>query len=133
MRAKELKAFLNKLPDDTEILIRCQVHEHPSMGVKETVGIASVTPQLNGTVHQIMFNADKAIRMVSFQPQPTDLVSCKTCVRASRILACQKRERMCEECKATCECKDCGHFNIDSMEPYSNRPKYERDPLAKNV
>ena len=132
MRAKELKAFLNKLPDDTEILIRCQVHEHPPMCAKETVEIESVTPQLNDTVHRIMFNANKAIRVTSFQPNPTDLVSCKECVRANRILTCQKKERSCEDCKATCECKDCGHYNVDSMEPFSNRPKYERDPLTKN-
>lgn len=131
MRAKELKQFLNKLPDDTEILIRCQVHEHPPMGAKETVGVASITPMLSETKHQIMFNPERLVRMTSYQPMPTDMVMCTDCVRANRIATCQKRGRACEECNATCECKNCGHFNCDVEEPYSNRPNYERDPHTK--
>ena len=132
MRAKELKQFLNKLPDDTEILIRCQVHEHPAMGAKETVGVASITPMLSETRHQIRFNPEKIVRIASFQPLPTDMVCCTECVRAARIATCQKRGRVCEECRATCECKDCGHFNTETEEPYSIRPRFERDPYGKN-
>ena len=95
MRAKELKQFLNKLPDDTEILIRCQVHEHPAMGAKETVGVASITPLLSETRHQIMFNPEKIVRMASFQPLPTDMVCCTPLsTRPLQALLCfGRRER----------------------------------------
>lgn len=131
MRAKELKQFLSKLPDDTEILIRCQVHERPPMGAKETVNVASITPHFNDTTHQIVFNPERLTRLTSFQPNPTDLVVCTDCVRAARIAVCQKRGRVCEECKATCECKECGHFNIEMDEPFQVRPHYEKDPYKK--
>lgn len=131
MRAKELKEFLNKVPDDTEILIRCQVHERPPMGAKETISIASLTPNFGENIHQIMFNPERLTRLMSFQPNPTDMVVCKDCVRAARIFVCQKRGKVCEECKATCECKQCGHFNIEMEEPFQVRPNFEKDPYKQ--
>ena len=127
MRVKELKQFLNNVPDDTEIFIRCQLHEKVPMGVKEYTPVASITPHLNDTKHEIIFNADKLIRLTAYQPEETDLVMCESCVRASRIFTCSKRDRDCDTCKATCDCKLCGHFNITEAEPFSNKPKYERN------
>jgi len=127
MRAKELKEFLAKVPDDTEILIRCQNHERPPMGTKETVEISSITPTINNYTHKVMFNPSKTVRLMAWCPDLTDFVSCDECVRCARIKACVKKGRQCEGCTAVCECKNCGHYDITSAKPFSEKPKFERD------
>ncbi len=128
MRAKELRNLLENIPDETEILLRCQNHEHPSLGAKETIGILSVTPNLNESHKVVVFNPGRPVRLVSYMPQPTDLVSCMTCMKRRRIETCVKNNRICENCTATCECKGCGHFNIDMDDMFANKPHYEKDP-----
>ena len=128
MRAKELKNFLERVPEDTEILLRCQCHELSPAGAKETIGITSITPHINGVEHQIMLNADRPIRLCSLMPDANTLVSCLSCVRGSRIKVCKQRNKICEECDAVCDCKVCNNYNIDSRLPFSTRPKYEEDP-----
>lgn len=128
MRAKELKNFLANIPDDTEILIRCQTHERPPAGTKESVGIASLTPTINDVKHQVVFNSDKNLRTMTWTPELTDMVVCEDCVRCSRIKTCTKRGRHCEGCTAVCECKNCGYLDTDTPKPYSQRPKFEKDP-----
>ena len=127
MRAKELKRFLANIPDDTEILIRCQNHERPPMGSKETISIVSVTPILNDYVHQVVLNPEKSTRLSAWTPDLTEFVSCEDCVRASRIKTCAKRGRVCETCSAVCDCKDCFHSDIAIPKPYSEKCKFERN------
>ena len=131
MRAKELKNFLNKIPDDTEILLRCQNHEIVSASVKETVGIVSVTPHINEVTHQVILNADKSIRLCSFMPDLSTLVVCDNCVRGDRIKACKQRGKACEDCQAVCDCKNCNNYNIDVPQPFSIRNKYEEGKKKK--
>jgi hypothetical protein len=131
MRAKEFKKFLNNIPDDTEILIRCQLHEDSPPGLKETVKVVSITPQLNDYKRQVILNAEKVVRLAAYLPHPADLVSCETCTNASRISTCVKKGRDCDACRATCNCKDCGHHNIGIAEPYERKPNYEKN--VKNI
>lgn len=127
MRAKELRNLLNNIPDDTQILIRCQVHESTADNATEMVSVVSITPHLNDFNRYIIFNPEKNVRLAAFMPHPTDLVSCKTCVNASRVSTCAKKGRDCDSCRATCKCKDCGHSNIGVEEPFELKPNYERN------
>jgi hypothetical protein len=127
MRVKELKNLLERLPEDTEILIRCQNHERPVTGSRETVDIVSVTPNIGETKKYLMFNPSRAVRLYTYVPQPTDMVSCMSCTRKKRIETCVKRGKICEECTANCECKNCGHFNIDQEDVFAHKPNYEKD------
>lgn len=131
MRAKELKNFLNNIPDDTQLFIRCQLHEDTPANALEMVPVISITPHLNTNDRQVIFNADKVIRLAAYQPHPADLVSCETCVNATRISTCIKKGRDCDSCRATCKCKDCGHSNIGLEEVYEKKPNYERN--VKNI
>lgn len=127
MRAKELKNLLNNIPDDTQIFIRCQLHEDTPNNATETIPVISVTPHINDYDRYIIFNAEKVVRLAAFMPHPADFVSCKTCVNASRISTCAKKGRDCTNCRATCKCKDCGNTNIGLEEPFEKKPNYERN------
>lgn len=128
MKVKELRNLLNKLPDDTEVYLRCQTHERPRQNTREVVSIASVTNNIGMTEKFIMFNAERAVRLTSFLPQDSEVVNCRTCVRKQRIDICKSRNKMCDTCEAVCECKLCGNQNVEDDDYFSNKPKYERNP-----
>jgi hypothetical protein len=126
MRVKELKNLLNQIPDETEVLLRCQLHEKAGTGVNETTSIVSVTPNIGTDNKYIILNPDRGVRLCAFMPQDTAIVSCATCVRRQRIEICKTRGKKCSECLAVCECKSCGNENIEKEDVFANKPKYER-------
>lgn len=127
MRVKELKNLLNQIPDETEVLLRCQTHEKVGPRVNETETIMSITPNIGETEKYILLNTTRAVRLATFLPQDTAMVNCKTCVRKQRIEICKSRNKSCAECLAVCECKQCGNQDIECDDIFANKPKYEKN------
>lgn len=127
MRVKELKNFLNKMPDEAEIVLRCQNHETVRTGVREVTEILSVSQNIGQTDKYIIFNPKRAVRLSSFLPRDTEMVNCKSCIKRKRIEICKERGKMCADCAAVCECKNCGNLDIENDDTFSNKPNYERD------
>lgn len=131
MRVKELKNLLDKMPEDTEVVFRCQLHEITSIGVKETIPIMSAMPVLTSSNKMLILNPEKPVRLDILIPLPTDLVKCTTCTKRNRLQTCIKRGRSCDECQANCDCKNCGHNNMEDEVSFVNRPHYEKDHNVK--
>lgn len=134
MRAKELKNFLMNVPDDTEILLRCQEHERVSIGKKEEIGIKSVTPTINDYKHIIVLNPERTVRLANWLPEQTEPVLCKDCSNGTRMHTCTEKGKFCSTCMAVCRCKECGYTDTNVPKPFSQRPNFEyivEDPLKK--
>lgn len=126
MKVRELRNLLNKMPDETDVLLRCQTHEKSRSGARETTEIVSVTPNLGEEEKYIILNTDRAVRLSTFMPEDNTKVSCMTCVRRQRIEICKSRGKQCADCMAVCECKKCGNENIKDEDIFENKPKYEK-------
>lgn len=124
MRVKELKMMLEKMPEDSEVLIRARARRSSRVEGSETVTIGSATPIINSEEHKIILNPLKTLRLNTFQPEKDEEVFCTQCTNYVKLDNCKKKGKVCATCTFNCPCKQCSPLNSDSPTTFAARPMY---------
>lgn len=125
MRAKELKQMLNKLPDNTEIIIRAQVHQDDNIKHSEFVQISSANAKISNLDNLLILNPVKTLRVSKWVPKDNELVDCVSCKHYSSLISCRSRDRDCTTCFANCSCSKCNPSNPTIKCTFAERPQWE--------
>lgn len=126
MRAKELKAVINKMPDDAEILIRAQIYEQNELQRPGYINVDSISHIVDASNQKVILNPQRDLRCVTWQPHKKELVDCSQCKNGNKIRSCKSKNRVCGYCEITCKCKLCDTSNIDLPVPFEKRLMWEK-------
>ena len=124
MRVKELKAMLDKIPDDAEVLIRAKINKSSRGEKSQTTVVGSASPIVDSENQQIILNPIKPLRLINLQPDKNEEVFCTNCAYFKKLDACKNKGRSCSTCNISCQCKLCLPYNPDSPATYAERSMY---------
>ena len=126
MRIKEFKNIIDKMPDDTEIVVRALLHEPNKITKDDTVTIESFNIVSNDMNSVIILNPIRKLRGMTWRPEDRTLVLCENCVSYPKISNCKKKDNDCFECNTPCRCRLCNTEDIKEELMFSKRPMWEK-------